>query len=157
MVEIIDAKEHHVSDIIDLNVIIQRLHSEQFPGIFKYPVEESELKSEFNNLINKEHHHVFVAIKNMEVVGYIFAQYSKRADSPLIFAGDKLYVHHICVSENFRKMGIGSMLFARIEELANKYNVNEIGLDVWNFNKHAHSFFKAYGFETYNEKMWLRT
>ena len=157
MIDIIDAKEHHVSDIIGLNAIVQRLHSEQFPGVFKYPVKESELTNEFISLINKEHHHVFVAIKNMKVVGYIFAQYSKRSESPLIFAGDKLYIHHICVSEYFRKMGIGSLLFAHVQALAKKYNVNEIGLDVWAFNECAHSFFKAYGFETYNEKMWLRT
>jgi len=79
-----------------------------------------------------------------------------ESKSPLICGGDKLYIHHISVAESARNSGIGSKLFDPVEKLAQDRGVKEVALDVWYFNDTAKSFFKAYGFQTYNEKMWLR-
>jgi len=156
MVKIVTAKEQHIPRLAELNLLVQQLHADKYPEIFKYPVQTSVLKDEFTSLINKPDYFIFVALDGIEVVGYVLVQYFKRPDSLLIYGGDKLYIHHVSVAENSRNIGIGSKLFERVEKLAQESGVKDVALDVWSFNNKAKSFFKAYGFQTYNEKMLLR-
>ena len=51
MTAIIEAKNQHVDDLIRLNDQVQKIHAEQYPDIFKYPVEEASLSKLFASKI----------------------------------------------------------------------------------------------------------
>jgi len=154
--DIIAAQNTHIDELVRLNALVQEIHSERYPGIFKYPIDFQSVKEEFQSNISNEDHFIYIALANNDVVGYIWAQHMKRPESALAYAARKMYIHHISVSKSQRRCSIGKLLIERIEKEANSLNVDYIALDVWCFNQGAESFFKGAGYEPFNINMWKR-
>jgi len=51
------------------------------------------------------------------------------------------------VREDFRKMGIGTMLYTHAADKAKELGIVRIELSVWAFNKSANSFYEKIGFQ----------
>ncbi len=156
MIEIVEAKEEHIPALGELNLTVQKVHSNEYPELFKYPVDKIELEQEFKELLENNNYYVFVAIINNNVVAYSLSQYVNRPESTLISGSKKLYIHHMAVSEDYRNRGVGKKLLSHIHMQAERLEANEIGLDVWSFNSAAQALFRSYGFDVYNERMWLQ-
>jgi GNAT superfamily N-acetyltransferase len=89
---------------------------------------------------------VAVAEEGKEVTGHIYGEVMRRKASEFRNPETSIYVHQIGVREEDRGRGIGTALFAFVEERARAIGANSIGLDYWAFNERARSFFEARGF-----------
>ncbi len=154
MINIIPAKKEHINELVLLNSEVQEIHSRTYPHIFKYPIDTSLVRDEFLSNISDSNQLIYVAVKENSIVGYIWSQYIERPESALTYAAKKIYIHHISVSQQQRKEGVGELLMAHISKEARQRSVQHIALDVWSFNESAASFFEKCGYEVFNVKMW---
>lgn len=150
------AKEDDIGQIVRLNLIVQKLHSNLYPNLFKKEVNTDELSDLYLKLIADENQYFFVTELEEDITGYCWTEFSLKNESPITHSISKLYIHQVCVDEKFRGKGLGKTLVNEIKNLASNLNVNHIGVDSWSFNSNAVNFFQSQGFTPYNEKMWLK-
>ena len=150
------AEPRHLNELIILNGVIQEIHAREYPGIFKFPIDENAVKNDFLAAIESNDHLVFVAEIDQDVVAYIWAQHIKRPESSLVYSASKIIIHHVCVAPDFRRSNIGCELMKRIENEADALNADHIALDVWSFNEGAVRFFEQSGYKPFNVNLWKR-
>ena len=63
------------------------------------------------------------------------------------------YIDEICIRKNFRRQGLGKILFEYIYSLVKDKAVDSLELGVWSFNKEAVEFYKAMGMTVKNLRM----
>lgn len=150
-------KPEHLESICDLNLLIQRLHATEHPDIFKSKVDKPALLDDFKKVLADSGQYLLVALgANEEVLGYVWAQYYERSETPLIFGAKVLHINHICVRPENKRKGIGHHLSQKINQLSKTLCVDVITLDVWCFNNAAEEFFSKEGFNSYSNNMWKR-
>ena len=153
---VIKATLEELPDIVLLNAIVQKMHHQAHPDIFKPVGDESGVERLFERILEQENNHVFMAYLANAPVGYAWAAVEARPDFALKHGRKQVYIHQIAVHERYRKQGIGRALFQTIEDLAEQQGITHLELDSWAFNTDAHAFFEKLGFETYNIKMWKK-
>lgn len=154
MIKIVSAENIHVDDLVLLNTIVQKLHAEKYPKIFKYPLDVQSVKEDFLSKILRDDHFIYIALADGKAVGYIWSQYIKRPESVLAYAASKMYIHHISVAESHRRNRVGEKLLRHTEEIAIDLDVDQIALDYWSFNEKAGSFFNEMDYKPFNLSMW---
>lgn len=153
--KIIKADRGNISDIIFLNSFVQKIHVEKHPEIFKTPGNDADLTKFFESILSQEAHCILIAYLEGTPVGYLWAAFENKPDTPLTFEKRRVYIHHVIVHEGFRRQHIGNALFEEIKSIAKREGIHNFALDTWAFNRNAQRFFEKRGFETYNIKMWL--
>lgn len=79
-----------------------------------------------------------------ESAGLCFAKLTET-DSPLLCKKKFLYIEDFIVSEQFRRQGIGRILYEKIKETAILSGAEGVELTVWNFNESAAAFYRELG------------
>lgn len=151
-----EANLEDIPRVAELNMQVQELHSAEHPEVFKKNIDEVELHAFLENLVRNDSQCLLVFDLSNSVIGYAWAEHIKGVDSLLTHGINKLYIHQICVDTHSRQSGVGRSLLVGFSEIAEKLNVDHIGVDSWVFNSNALSFFKAEGYEDYNIHMWKR-
>ncbi len=154
MITIEQATAQAAGEIALLNTFVQQKHARAFPAIFKPASHSPEVVDFFAKLLDDPANYFFLASVNNASAGYIWARVENRNASPLIYASNFLYIHHISVHEEFRNKQIGSLLVDKVIELGKSSNIKTIALDTWSFNADAQRFFERCGFDVYNLHMW---
>lgn len=143
--------------ISELNDVVQRIHAEAEPRVFKTPSAKSFPESEIIDLLGNPENVFLIALEADLPIGYIFAEYVRRPESSLLHRFDRMYIHQLVVWESHQGKGCGKALVDRVLELAKREGVSAVVLDVWSFNQKARQFFSNRGFTVFNERMWIRT
>ncbi len=110
-----------------------------------------ELKGESYNEGDLKNHHIFVAVVDGEVVGFI--SFNKKIEEDEWF-GKHFHMDHIVVDDKFRCKGIGKALFNAILEKA-KRNKTNIKIDTLVTNLPAINFYEKLGFKPLETHMIL--
>lgn len=150
------ARKNDVEQIVQLSLAVQEIHSNRYPDLFKEVVNTDELSDFYIKLIDHKDQYIFVTELGESITGYCWAEFIQKIESPITHGIRKLYIHQICVDERYRGKGLGSILVRETKSLANSLNVNHIGVDSWSFNSRAVDFFRSQGFNSHNERMWLK-
>ena len=154
--KIIKATTAELKDIVFLNTFVQKMHAEQYPDIFKYPQNHEEVIQFFKSVIENEYFHLLIAYLEDSAVGYVWAAFEKKPETPFKYERNYFYIHQIVVHEQYRHQNIGNQLLNEITHIANQNGIKEIALDSWSFNKNAHRVFEKNGFITYKINMWRK-
>jgi len=136
--------------IADLKRQIHEVHVKGRPDLFA-PYKELESFAAHSAAKNCS---LLLAEIEDEPVGFALVQYIDRPASPYMNERKFLHVEEFCVDENHHRMGIGSRLMERLEQLAREKGYPRIELDVWSFNESARRFYEASGmtpFRTFME------
>ncbi len=143
------------SDLDQLNELMYLLHDEhhqQCPEYFKIAEDIEHEKSIARYLDNPECL-VFVACEHDQIVGFVsghFCELVSAVSKPVQMGSiDELYVR-----PKSRKSGVAQQLCERIEQRFEEYGVEEVFVEVWDFNQPANQFYKQFGFQ--NHINWLR-
>jgi ribosomal protein S18 acetylase RimI-like enzyme len=139
----IRASKADINAIVIINLIVQELHSEAHPIIFKKDVEKIQLQAFFEKILEKSNHIIFLSYMSESPVGYMWAQVRNSSDSPHIYAQKSVYIHQLGVVKKYRRKGVASNLVDRAKELANEVYADFIQLDTWAFNDVAQQFLKT--------------
>lgn len=124
---------------------IAELHHKGRPDLFKTEARYFT-KEEFAKRLNDPNHTVLIAETDTgEVVGYAFAWVIFYRNHSTFVDFDCFYIDDICVSKDFRRNGIGKMLFERCRQTAKEKKCKIMDLGVYAFNKEAVAFYKKCG------------
>ena len=144
-IKIRNAEEADRERIRSLQEEIAELHHKGRPDLFKAEA-RCFTKEEFANRLNDPNHTVLIAETDTgEVVGYAFAWVIFYRNHSTFIDFDCFYIDDICVSKDFRRNGIGKMLFERCRQTAEEKNCKIMDLGVYAFNKEAVAFYKKCG------------
>lgn len=144
------------SIISDLNQDVQATHAAGLPWLFKPAGPQVFSPSTVSELLIQGQTLMHLALADHIPVGYIYAEIRHYSETSYRYAFDEIYIHHISVRPTHRSRGVGSKLLDAIMSDANQRGIPQIAADFWIFNEPALSFFKKHGFETYNQRAWLR-
>ena len=139
--------------IAALNEHVQAVHATLLPEIFK-PVSAPTLTAaEARTFLEKADTLALLATVGGEAVGYAYAEVRRRPESSFAFAHNEVYLHYISVAEQSRRRGVGTALINALAQYGAGQGISRLVLDVWTVNEPARAFFRAHGFEPYNERL----
>ena len=136
--------------LVALNAVVQSLHVQLEPKVFKAEVETSELQAFFAGLLDKAGNGILIAEMSAEPVGYLWYELQERPPTLLTHARRRIYIQHVAVRESARGSGMATALLHAVEAEALARDVDHLALDTWTRNEEALRFFHARGFQPFN-------
>ena len=115
-----------------------RTHLKSFKGINDKPDIKSA-KEELDSFGKDENYPIYLCIDNNIVLGYMILKYD-----------GVIWVEQIYVKEDYRKQGVGSMLFDKAEEESNKIGGDTLFNYVHPNNEVMIAFLKSKGYDVLN-------
>ncbi len=142
--------------ISELNADVQKVHADALPHLFKPPSKDGLPAAEVASLIQTPNHFFYLALEDDCPVGYLWAEVRRMPETPFRYAWDYVYVNHISLRPEARSKGYGKQLLEAAANLARQQGIATLALDVWSFNTRAHAAFESFGFQNFNERMWMQ-
>jgi ribosomal protein S18 acetylase RimI-like enzyme len=136
------ASKADIDALVRLNDAVQSLHAELYPDQFKQRLDPAALRAFFAAHLSA----IALAELDGAPVGYVWREAQSRPETPFSPARPRLYVHHLAVTAQARRRGVGSALMGYVEQDAARQGLSEIALDVRTQNRVALAFFQARGF-----------
>jgi ribosomal protein S18 acetylase RimI-like enzyme len=155
--EILKAKPEHVSEIALLNDVVQQMHAEHHPEVFKYPADAVEMENFFRDIISSEDNFIFIAKISNQAVGYIWGEIQRRPDNIFKYGQERMHIHQLSVEPDYRRQGVGRSLMYALDNVAKENGISKFVLDSWEFNKESHNFFEQLGYSCFKINMWRET
>ena len=139
------AEEKDIDRISELLVQIGKLHHEARPDIFNLATPKFSAV-DLCEIFEAPHKFILVAVDNADIVqGHLFC-HTRESDGQGVIAKIKtMWVEDLCIDENCRGAGVGTLLFDALEELAREKGCDSITLNVWEFNESAINFYRKNG------------
>ncbi len=110
-------------------------------------VDEVLQKDYFENLIqNKE---IYIAKAENEIVGYVIFSIKEKENHSMRYR-KQLTIEAICVDENYRGNGIGTLLLEHMKEVGKEKDCTDMYLTVNQENKNAIKVYEKFGFKVIN-------
>lgn len=137
-----------------LNDSVQKLHADQHPHFFKYPIDQEAMIAFFRDQMEAEQNAIYIAWDDDKPVGYIWCILQSRPENLIVHAFKRVTVDQISVNPESRGKGVGKALMLAAEEFARECDTINLGLSTWAFNTNAHRFFEGMGYSKYKQDMW---
>jgi ribosomal protein S18 acetylase RimI-like enzyme len=144
------APSSDLGTLTSLNAVVQSLHARLEPEHFVADPEPDEVRSFFATLLKADASHILIAEMDAVPVAYVWFETQNSRPTPFMHARNRLYIHHIAVSENARRRGVASDLLRAVEAEAFSIGVKRVVVDAWAANEVARRFFDAEGFFPFN-------
>ena len=146
-------------------VNIRKAKKSDFDKILKLAKQLYEVELPFDKNLNKDYYNTkkaennlkksikskkntfLVAEQDKDLIGYIDGD---LIDKEGIYINKVAYIEHLCVSEKYRKQGIGKMLIDEFTRLMKEKDAKFIKLNAFENNIAAISFYKKEEFKEYS-------
>ena len=152
MIEIVRAKERHVSDIGKLWLEFMRFHQDIDPIFTPRDGAVSGFEDEqVRRLMKSEDGLVLVALDGGRVVGYSLSEIRSSRGLELETFGA---VDHVAVTASYRRRGIGEEMLGEIIKWFQSRNIDRVELEVAAKNQVAYSFWKKHEFTDYRHRLY---
>lgn len=125
---------------------VHELHVKWRPDIFT-SLENVINKEQFETMIDAKE--IYVVKMNSEVVGYVTFNIRERANRGMRYR-KQLEIDAICIDENFRGKGIGTVLLNYIKEIAFEKGCTDMYLTANEENEEAIRLYKKIGMKVKN-------
>jgi ribosomal protein S18 acetylase RimI-like enzyme len=146
LLQIRRAQLSDIPEIVQLNGVVQNLHAQMSPDIFRADWEAAAFEEFWRKRLNEQADTVALAMLNGVPVGYIWFQVQDRPQDAFRLPQRRMYIHHIAVKDKVRRSGIGTQLLEHAEAEAQRLSISDIVLDVWASNSTSHAFFNSRGY-----------
>ncbi|MCU0645187.1 MAG: GNAT family N-acetyltransferase [bacterium] len=134
--------------LCDLFDQVDEFHRKQVPHIFRKPEGESRSSDYVENLMADANTGLFVAQANERLVGLICCFMRETPDIPILVPRKYVYIDNLVVDKNHRRQGIGMALLQKAHTWAIEHEIDEIELNVWQFNDDAIRLYEKLGYKT---------
>jgi ribosomal protein S18 acetylase RimI-like enzyme len=141
---------HDINALEGLNREVQEFHVRNYPHIFK-ETSSDEVKDWFRQQFKAGEIHIFVACREIDIVGYLMLRLIRWPVNPFTHPREFAYIDQIGVTESCRGQGIGRKLMDHAIDFANTLGFDCIELDVWSKNTRAKIAFEKMGFSSQRE------
>jgi ribosomal protein S18 acetylase RimI-like enzyme len=129
-----------------------KLHSRALPTLLK-PPETSTTDKFVDGILRDEKCHILVAEVNHRVVGYLHFNHREEKEHPVLVPRSYISVSSLIVEEQYRQQGIGKAFMQRVHGWAEEHNIDDIELQVYEFNTSAKGFYEKLGYQTITRRM----
>src|SRR5436190_9438985 len=107
----------------------------------RYPLSTTQIENNINEITTSENYAAFVALYNLQIVGWIYGFRTLLIESkPFIEIGG------LIVDQTFRNSGIGKKLVEKIKDWALEKAINEVRVRSNVIRNEAHKFYLNNGF-----------
>ena len=131
--------------ILDLLVQVCGVHADGRPDIFRAGQTKYN-EAELRILLQDESRPVFVGVDDRGIVqGYGFCIVTETKGSHILQDMKELYIDDLCVDQNCRGTGCGSVIYEAVKQYAKDIGCYHLTLNVWACNPDAMAFYKAKG------------
>lgn len=154
MIKIIEAEEKHIPDITRLWKEFIQFHIDIEPiWIPNEEAEHGQREEQTKPLMASDKGLVLVALDGDEVIGYSISEIKgpPRGSTRTEYG----YIHHVAVTENYRRSGVGEQMFNEILKWFKSKGMDRIELDITSKNYVSNSFWSKLGFEEYTRTLYL--
>ncbi|MFS0878156.1 GNAT family N-acetyltransferase [Solibacillus isronensis] len=154
VIKIEEAKEQHY---IEVNRLVRQGHDDHVRGdntVFR-EVESVMPEEYYLELLEQEQSTVLIAREGNKIIGFAVISIEASPDFPSLVQRRFAYIHDFGVDQSEKRKGIGSLLFEACLKWAKEMNVDEVELNVWEFNEEAIAFYKKHSMKTISRKLRL--
>lgn len=149
-----EAGQADIPTIVSLNGEVHGIHVRLFPDVFE-PTEPTALAEWFSRWLDNDDKLVLAAEDASGLVAYLTLRRDERPGHLFVKDRKCAYIDQVCVTEGRRGQGIFQALLDEARNVARKWGMTHLELDVWSDNSAAKNAFSHCGFQTYLEKMKL--
>lgn len=146
-----EASESDFDEIHILTEQIHQLHVTNRPDI--YANVDSLSREYFDHLISQPEVLALVAKVDQRVVGFCLTVIRPPSENPLTVPNITAYMDNLCVHQDYRRLGIGKMLFEQAVLQARQRGAVRLELHVAAFNQSAIRFYEELGMTVKNLAM----
>lgn len=151
-IKIEEATEQHY---IEVNRLVRQGHDDHVKGdgtVFRQ-VESVMPEEYYTELLEQEQSTVLIAREENKVIGFAVMSIEDSPKFPSLVHRRFAYIHDFGVDQSEKRKGIGSLLFEACLKWAKGMHVDEVELNVWEFNEEAIAFYKKQNMKTVSRKM----
>ncbi len=130
---------------------VQDVHAEAHPEVFQPVLDPGPAADFFAGVLTSDRNLVLVAEIDGDIAGYVWCEERERAETFYGKAAHTGYIHHISVTPEQRRAGIGKDLVANAVARLQDRGAVRVGVDFWSFNDRARAFFTGLGFAVQRE------
>ena len=128
------------------------LHAQHLP-MHLSRLEPSAAEEFVRHILQAENARVLLAELDGRPVGLVHFNLVKDRGNPAQLGRSFVSVSTLIVQAAFRRRGIGQALMQRVHQWAEKQQVKDVELNVYEFNAEARSFYEQLGYETISRRM----
>jgi ribosomal protein S18 acetylase RimI-like enzyme len=132
---------------------IELLHRQALPYIFR-ATDGPALERDFFEAQMADEEAIWLVVEQAgEIAGFAFVRILYAPNRPMLVQRRYAYVENLAVRVSAQRSGIGRALIQRAEGWAREHEVDEIELNVWEFNAGAIAFYQELGYVTERRTM----
>ena len=153
-IEIIEATESHVSDIVELWREAMDFHRDIDSRYTLREGASEHYEKHLRELMEAEDTLVLVAIDEMRTVGFSISQVNKHP--PIWVEREKYgFIDTMAITADYRRRGIGEQMLGKMFEWRASRGIGMIELSVAARNQVGYSFWRKHGFRDFMHRLYL--
>ena len=133
---------------------IDALHHQAMSDQFRSSEEMTRSSTYLAERLADEQVYIYVAEVTGRLAGIILMKIRSQ-EHYLLFPQTYLHVSTLVVAAEFQGQGVAQRLMATAVTIAQERQLNQIRLNVYEFNQRAIAFYEKEGFVTGSRQMWL--
>ena len=140
--------------LCDLFEQMDFLHEQALPGVFKAPEGPARSLEHVSRLMRNKRGALFVAESDGRVIGTVNVALQGAPDIPIFRPRRFAVVGELVVDQASRRRGVARILLKKADEWAKAQGVEQIELNVWEFNEAAIRCHQSLGYSTLSRRMY---
>lgn len=150
-------KKEDFNSIIPLLIEGHEIHKENREDVFS-DLNLDFINKQLNQAFKDDDSHIFVVedIEKKKIVGFALSKIHVTFNIPLLKSSSYLFIDNFIINKDYRNKGVGKILFTSIKNFCLLKKLDNIQLNVWNFNEGAIKFYKGLGFSTSKKRLELK-
>lgn len=142
-----EAVEVDMPRICELNDVVQKLHAEARPNVYRWPAEPEGRSAILEKARVEIAWRLLVAEADGRLQGYVATELIDKPESALRKQHREGHIHHISVDPARHRTGIGQALARQAIYCLSEQGADRITVGYWSFNTSSEALFASLGFQ----------
>ena len=142
------AEKKDIERLLKLLVQVDMVHHNGRPDLFRGPATKYN-EEQLEMIVADDKTPVFVCVTEDDyVLGHAFCIHRQVINDSVLTDVKTLYIDDICVDDEYRRQGVGKMLYDHVIEFAQNKGYYNVTLNVWACNQGAMDFYQSLGMKS---------
>ena len=142
-------------DVFELEKQVHKIHYTNRPDLYN-DVSDLFPKNYYESIIDSQNNISMGIEESGRIVAIVLSEIKETNNISIIKKRNYCYIDDIVVDLNCRRKGYAKRLFEELKNKLTEFDINDIELTVWPFNKEAIAFYESLGMSVKNIKYELK-